>query len=84
MERVEVVKRDNRIHHFLCDGCGKELGSSVEYDDGYYEQCGSYEQKVYVDGWYEFKANYCKDCAEKKTQEIISAIQAMGFEKRIY
>ena len=84
METVKTIRGDRKAHNFFCDNCGKELGSSVEYDDGYYAQCGEYEQKIYIDDWYEIKANYCKDCAEKKTQEIISAIKAIGFVKRSY
>ena len=83
METIETEVFERQIHKFSCDGCGNDLGSSVECDDGYYEQLGEYEQKFYIlnNGRYAIKANYCKKCAEKKTQEIVSALEALGFYK---
>lgn len=81
METIKTERSDRKIHTFFCDGCGKELGSSVEYDDGYYENYGEYEQKFYINGWYTIRANYCEECAKKKNQEIVSALEAIGFFK---
>lgn len=46
------IKRKKEIikitHEFYCDNCGKFLGSSEEWDDGYYEELGSFENKLYI------------------------------------
>ena len=48
-QRIESAKK---IHHFYCDDCGKYLGSSEEYPDGYYEEIGLLELGFYLsDGW---------------------------------
>ena len=33
------------IHKITCDKCGKHIVDSEEYDDGYYDDPGEYEQK---------------------------------------
>ena len=84
MEKVSTVTRSctDHIHTFFCDGCGKELGSSEEYDDGYYYEHGEYEKHFCVDStWYRLHGHYCDDCAAKKTDDILSALKALGFVK---
>lgn len=38
MEKIEVVYVPRDKHIFYCDKCRKEILSSIEYDDGYYEE----------------------------------------------
>ena len=37
------------IHKITCDKCGKHICDSEEYDDGYYDDPGEYEQKIYIE-----------------------------------
>ena len=36
LEKEKLVKIIT--HEFYCDSCGKKIGKSIEFDDGYYEQ----------------------------------------------
>lgn len=81
----EIIKtpitKEKIEHRFTCDICGKEIGISTEYDDGYYENIGSYEQSIYVCGvWYKYKKTLCKSCQNVITSKMIMALKDIGFE----
>lgn len=83
--KVEKIKR---THTFYCDGCGELIGSKDEYDDGYYDEIGAYEQSMYVKliynapgGWYSVKKHLCPDCATKMSNDIIAKLEELGFVK---
>lgn len=79
-ESTQTISREQKVHQFYCDGCGAELGTSVELDDGYYKTFGDYQQGVYVNkAWYRLKKNFCDECATAKTAAIISALTGLGF-----
>ena len=71
---------DNK-HEFYCDKCGKYLGASHEYDDGWYERIGEFELKFYVDDWYRIKKCLCDDCRERFINNVKWNLTNMGFEK---
>ena len=82
MEKTETfeVKSTRVTHHFYCDGCGSYLGNSTEYDDGYYEPIGRYEEKfLLTHTWYKISRCLCEECAKKKTEEIYDALIKLGF-----
>lgn len=85
MEEVKTreIKTKEIKHIFYCDGCKKELGSSIECDDGYYEERGYYSQVFFVtgDSWYKLHLNLCEDCKQNKTEQIINALLKLGFTK---
>lgn len=85
MEKVinEEVVTQQITHEFYCDKCGKLIGSSKEWDDGYYEELGLYNQSINVtnDGWYKFSGHYCIDCKTAKKVEFMKLLFDFGFEK---
>ena len=80
MEKTKEIKIEQikYTHVFYCDGCNKELGQSEEYDDGYYEEIGEYEQTAFIKGvgWFKLKRHFCRDCADKIAAKLIE----VGFE----
>lgn len=85
MEKItsKEVKSILNTHNFYCDMCEKHLGSTEEYDDGYYATIGDYDLKFNVDSeWYRLHRNLCIDCRAKMREEIINALLSMGFVKK--
>lgn len=85
MEKVNYYEKNIECatHTFYCDKCGKELGVSEEYDDGWYEELGKYEESFYIHtkGWYKLHKNLCNFCWGKYTNKIADALLELGFEK---
>ena len=50
MEKAKEIIREIKTyeHSFYCDECNKYLGTSQEYDDGWYEDIGEFELKFYI------------------------------------
>lgn len=54
------------IHKITCDKCGKHICDSEEYDDGYYDDPGEYEQKFTLKKMFiNCLCNYVKIVKEK-------------------
>ena len=71
-----------RTHHmFYCDECGKYLGESQEYDDGWYDSIGEFETSYYLNGWYRMQKCLCDNCKKEIISKITSALQDLGFIK---
>lgn len=84
MEKItsKEVKSILNTHNFYCDMCEKHLGSTEEYDDGYYATIGDYDLEFNVDSeWYRLHRNLCIDCRAKMREGIINALLSMGFVK---
>ena len=83
MEKIEETTRTvkNIKHHFYCDECNKYLGSSTEYDDGYYETFGDVGFKFYIDSWYRIKKCLCDDCRNKFLDNLKYVLKNIGFER---
>ena len=85
MEKVYTTEKCT--HMFYCDNCGKELGSSHEYDDGWFQEIGEYTQTIFIDGdenirgRYTLKANYCPTCKAVITGAIVDELKILGFDK---
>ena len=70
-ETREQITRTRITHTFYCDMCGKEIGSSTEYEDGYYQKLGKYSEKVFINHtWYTLEKCLCNHCAEKQDNAI--------------
>jgi len=84
MEKTETqtITTELYYHHFYCDHCGAHLGTSEEYDDGYYQRFGDFELKWYTPaGWYRQELCLCDECKEKHLSKIYSALEQLGFKK---
>ena len=63
VEKEKLVKMIT--HEFYCDSCGKKIGKSIEFDDGYYEQLNEVVfviQNRYGSNRYSKKMNLCDTC----------------------
>ena len=83
MDNVEKTTRtiEEIKHNFYCDVCNKYLGSSTEYDDGYYVGFGDFELKFYIDGWYRFEKCLCDDCKNDFLGNLKETLKTFGFER---
>ena len=84
MEKIETTIQEigNYKHHFYCDECNKYLGTTEEYDDGYYDELGELELKFYLlDGWYKVKKCFCEECKKKYLSRFQIILNELGFEK---
>lgn len=68
-------------HDFFCDKCNKHLGSSTEYEDGYYEELGEFKLQLYVSNWYSLHKHFCDDCRKEFVNNLIKVLTDMGFKK---
>ena len=83
MEKVETKTRqvEDRTHHFYCDNCGSHIGSSHEYDDGYYDELGEFELKILMPrGWYKLEKCLCDECRDEFLREAYAALESTGFK----
>ena len=77
---TEIVEEENISHSFFCDICGKQIGQSEEWDDGYYVTHGDYSADFLFGHWYRLEMCLCDDCAQKKTNDILRTIKDLGFK----
>ena len=68
-------------HSFYCDECEKYLGTSQEYDDGWYQKLGEFELDVYIDDWYRLKKCLCDECEKAYVDSIQTELINKGFKK---
>ena len=83
MEKVEtkIKKVKDRTHHFYCDNCDTYIGSSEEYDDGWYEELGEFELQMYTPlGWWKMNKCFCRKCSEDFLEKFYISLKNMGFE----
>lgn len=83
MEKVEtkIIATEEITHRFYCDKCGRYLGYSHEYDDGYYEQFGEFELKCYTPrGWYRLEKCLCSSCKQEFLKAFYTTLEGIGFE----
>lgn len=79
IEKVEIQ------HDFYCDECGKRVFSSIEYDDGYYDEP---EEEIFYkiiieNDWYFYKKCLCEECKEKHIKELINELKKIGFKEEV-
>lgn len=84
MEKTEIHIRTNKVsrHSFYCDGCQKHLGTTEEYEDGWYPELGKFELSIYLpSGWYRVEKCFCNDCKKKYLNELLGNLKARDFKK---
>ena len=83
MEKAKEIIREIKTyeHSFYCDECNKYLGTSQEYDDGWYEDIGEFELKFYIDSWYCINKCLCDDCRKSFIENLKVTLKNIGFEK---
>lgn len=80
-ETRTIYQKELIEHSFYCDECGKHLGTSREYDDGWYEMFGKLELRFnIVNGWYHINKCFCEDCKNKFLSKIKVALKDIGFK----
>ena len=85
MDKIEIQTKtiEQRYHNFYCDHCGTHLGTSEEYEDGYYHQYGHFIINFPTPQGYRYKADkyLCDQCKEKYLSELYTALEQLGFKK---
>ena len=83
MEKTKEIVREIKKyeHSFYCDECGKHLGTSIEYDDGWYQDFGEFEIKIYINGWYHIKKCLCDKCRYEFVEKLKTDLYKLGFKK---
>ena len=82
---TETITTTKTTHHFYCDHCNIHLGSSKEYNDGYYEEFGEFELKMYTPrGWYSLDKHLCDECREEFLNEFYNTLETIGFKLERY
>lgn len=79
---TKTAQYQYNIHKITCDKCGKHICDSEEYDDGYYDDPGEYEQKIYIEeNVYKLSMQLCEDCKRETTKLLIKILQDFGFKQ---
>lgn len=69
-------------HEFYCDNCGKFLGSSKEWDDGYYKEYGSFKNNLCINSrWYRYRKNLCDKCQNEFVAKLTKTLIELGYTK---
>lgn len=78
MDQVESkqITKTEITHKFYCDNCNKFLGSSIEYDDGYYDSYGEYNQEFILHGIGHFYISccLCDKCKDSYNNDLKSQL----------
>lgn len=77
----EMVEIEEVSHEFYCDECEKHLGTSIECDDGWYQDFGEFEIKIYINGWYHIKKCLCDKCRYEFVEKLKTDLYNLGFVK---
>ena len=84
MEKINTVNKtiEYRYHTFYCDICNKELGTTEEWEDGYYNKLGEYTQSFNLSGvkWFELEKVLCDKCKDEFNEKIKNALFDLGFK----
>ena len=83
MEKTETktLEVERCEHSFYCDECGKYIGTSEEYEDGWYDELGDFELSFYIDDWYRVHKCLCSNCAKKFLSNLKNCLKDIGFER---
>ena len=83
IEKVEIttIEVERVLHSFYCDECNKHLGTSEEYDDGWYQDFGQFKLNCYIDGWYSVKKCLCENCKPKFIDDFKTILKNVGFTR---
>mgnify|MGYP003302124354 CR=1 FL=1 len=84
-----VTKMEARNYtEYYCDKCGKFIGETEEYPDGYEKSPDMYS--IYMDIRFDGKhyvyrgegGAMCEDCFEKAKKDALRMLAAMGFKEK--
>ena len=79
-EQIITYKQTCTLHRFHCDECNKYLGTTEEYDDGYYQKLGELQLKFYLPyDWYKVEKCLCKECRNKYIENLKENLKGIGF-----
>ena len=83
MEKIKEIIREIKQyeHSFYCDECGKYLGTSKEYSDGWYEKLGEFEVKIHIGEWHRLKKCLCNKCQCDFVEKMKKDLYNLGFVK---
>lgn len=76
---TEVVEVEETRHEFYCDECDKYLGTSYEYDDGWYNELGRFELKCNINGWLRLEKCLCDKCKYEFVNKVRANLLDIGF-----
>lgn len=83
MDKTEIKTKvtTETIHSFYCDNCGRFIGSTQEYDDGWYKELGEFILKFYMPskGWYVFNKCFCDKCQQSYLKQLENNLVELGF-----
>lgn len=90
----KIVKEECNIikikHQFFCDACGKYLGETEEYNDGYFDCIGYYKQSVRIQSPIDRYSErltvtkcLCPECAISETTKFTNALYDLGFVEEV-
>ena len=57
------------------------LGSSEEYEDGYYSEVGKFRFDLRTDKWFKIEKHYCVECRQKFILKFNQILKELGFEE---
>lgn len=77
---TEIIEVEENEHEFYCDECGKYIGTSYEYDDGWYDELGEFELACNINGWLRLKKCLCDKCAHEFINKVRTVLFDIGFE----
>ena len=81
----EVIKKHIEpkqvsMHEFYCDNCNKWIGTSFEYEDGWYQKYGEYKIS-FIEKKYCFNKTLCDICAKQTNKDIQKMLISYGFKE---
>ena len=80
-ETRTIYKKELVEHSFYCDSCNEYLGTTEEYDDGWYDKLGRFELKFFVaNEWLYLEKCLCDTCRDNLVNNMKSILKSMGFE----
>ena len=83
MDKIKATtkKVEGYEHSFYCDECNEYLGTTEEYDDGWYEELGEFELSFYIDDWYRVKKCLCHNCTVNFLSNLKNHLENIGFKR---
>lgn len=83
MEKIKTSEQivELRSHSFYCDGCGAFLGESKEEADGYYEEKGLFNIRVFR--YYEISKHFCDKCKKDFELKLNNLLLDLGFKENV-
>lgn len=75
---TKEIPTTKTIHRIYCDGCGRFITQSTEYDDGYFSNPAEFSCIILS---YKFEKDLCEDCKDKFYNKLGDVLLKIGFKK---